>query len=100
AAGVESEQPYLLQGFFDVPADDTYQFQLWHDGEVKLSVDGVALYENKQGDQVQRFIAAALGAGRHRLSVSGKHGNGGLLKILFGGPGVHSIDGKNFRHAK
>ncbi|MBI3837606.1 MAG: TIGR03790 family protein [Planctomycetia bacterium] len=100
SAGLESDQPFLLQGYFEIPTDDVYQFQVWHDGDVKLSVNGSVLYDVKHGNQSQRFIAIALAAGQHRLTVSGRTGNDAKLRILFGGPGALSLSGKDFRHAR
>ena len=47
-AGTKPGQAFELDGVFDVAATDTYQFQLWHDGDVKLAVDGRTLYEGKE----------------------------------------------------
>jgi hypothetical protein len=99
-AGMESEEPFLLQGYFDVPSEDVYQFQLWHDGELKLSVNGTVLYEAQRANGSQKFVPVALAAGTHRLSVSGRTGADLKLRILFGGPGSLSVSGKDFRHAR
>jgi uncharacterized protein (TIGR03790 family) len=99
-AGLDSDDPFLLQGYFDIPSEDVYQFQLWHDGDLKLSVGGTLLYEGKQGNGSQKFVPVALAAGRHRLSVSGRAGIDLKLRILFGGPGALSLNGKDFRHAR
>jgi hypothetical protein len=39
-----------------------------------------------------------LAPGRHRLSFSGRTASNVKLRILFGGPGSLSLDGKRFRH--
>lgn len=97
-AGLNADQPFTAQAFFDVAKEDVYQFQLWHFGELKLSVDGVSLYDEKQGNYSQKYVPVALAAGRHRLSFSGRVTNNVKLRILFGGPGALSLDGKMFRH--
>ncbi|MGD9722125.1 MAG: hypothetical protein AB7O59_12215 [Pirellulales bacterium] len=98
--GVRPDQPFLLQGFFDADKDDVYQFQVWHYGALKLSVDGRALYSSEKGDYTQKFVPVALAAGMHRLTVSGRTGSDVKLRILFGGPGAESLNRDRFRHAR
>ncbi len=97
-AGIGPNQPFVGQAFFEVSLTDVYQFQLWHHGELKLSVDGVPLYSSEQGSFTQQVVPTALAAGVHRLSVTGRSGADVKLRILFGGPGALSLDGKSFRH--
>ena len=99
-AGVRAEQPYVLQGFFDVPDEDVYQFQVFHSGDAKLSIDGHTVYDGQQGDNTQKFVPINLAAGLHRLTVSGKAGGDMKLRILFGGPGAYALGGRSFRHAR
>jgi hypothetical protein len=98
--GVRADQPFLLQGFFDADKDDVYQFQLWHYGELKLSVDGKTLYNASKGDYTQKFVPVALAKGMHRLTVSGRTGSEVKLRILFGGPGALSLGRDRFVHAR
>ncbi len=97
-AGIGPNQPFVGQAFFDVSVTDVYQFQVWHYGELKLSIDGVLLYSSEQGGFTQKFVPTALAAGVHRLSISGRSGTDVKLRILFGGPGALSLNGKTFRH--
>lgn len=97
-AGLEQNQPFVGQAFFDVAAEDVYQFQVWHYGQMKLNVDGVSLYDGQQGNFKQKFLPVALAPGRHRLSFSGRAGSEVKLRILFGGPGALSLNGKTFQH--
>lgn len=97
-AGLDADQPFTAQAFFDVPDDDMYQFQVWHYGELRLSVDGVSLYDDKQGNFTHKYLPVALAKGRHRLSFSGKVTHNIKLRILFGGPGALSLNGKTFKH--
>jgi len=97
-AGLEQNQPFVGQAYFDVATEDVYQFQVWHYGQFKLSVDGVSLYDGQQGNFKQKFLPVALAPGRHRLSFSGRAGSEVRLRILFGGPGALSLNGKMFRH--
>ena len=99
-AGVGAQQPFVLQGYFDIAAEDVYQFQIWHYGELKLIVDGQTLFDGKEGDYTQKFMATALAAGKHRLTVNGRTASNLNLKILFGGPGAVSLNGATFRHAR
>lgn len=97
-AGLDGNQPFTAQAFFDVPDDDMYQFQVWHYGELRLSVDGVSLYDDKQGNYTLKYLPVALAKGRHRVAFSGKVTSNVKLRILFGGPGALSLNGKTFKH--
>ena len=87
-----------MQGFFDAPTEDVYQFQLWHYGDLKLTVDSTLLYHGQQGDYTERFVPVNLAAGRHRLTLSGTTGVESRLRVLFGGHGTASIGSEKFRH--
>ena len=45
-----------------------------------------------------RLETLALAKGLHRLSVSGRTAANTRLRILFGGPGALSLNGRTFRH--
>jgi hypothetical protein len=47
-AGVRKGEPFVLEGFFDAAAEDVYQFQVWAEGTITLSVDGKALLEPRR----------------------------------------------------
>ena len=98
--GVEANQSFTLQGVFDVPAEDMYQFQVRHFGELKIGVDNLGLYNNQRGDFTEKFVPVCLAAGKHRLTVVGKASDDVRLRILFGGPGSLSLNGTTFRHAR
>ena len=97
-AGVKPGEAWELDGVFDAAATDTFQFQLWHDGDVKLAVDGRTLYEGKEGSDREHFVPIALAEGFHRLKIVGRAGPKERMQILFGGPGTLSLDGTRFRH--
>lgn len=105
-AGVKPGEVVELDGVFDAAATDTYQFQLWHDGDLKLAVDGRTLYDGKEGTDAggkpgadrERFVPIALAEGLHRLKVVARAGPKTQLRILFGGQGTLSLDGTRFRH--
>jgi hypothetical protein len=98
--GLGGGQPFVLQGFFEVPIEDVYQFQVWHTGELKLSVDGQALHNVAMGDNAQKFLPVALAPGLHRLTVTGRTAADVKLRILFGGPGARSLSSETFLHAR
>lgn len=98
AAGLGPNEPFTLQGFFDVKIEDVYQFQVWHLADLKLSVDGVVLYSSLRGDYTQKFVPVVLARGQHRLTVSGTSASDVKLRLLFGGPGSLSLSGSTFRH--
>jgi hypothetical protein len=97
-AGVKPGEAMELDGVFDAVATETYQFQLWHDGDVKLAVDGRTLYDGKEGTDRERFVPVALAKGLHRLKLTGRAGPKLRLQVLFGGQGTLSLDGLRFRH--
>ena len=98
--GIRANQPFVVQGFFDAEKTDVYQFQLWHYGDAKLSIDGHTLYDGQKGDYSQKFVPVALAAGMHRLTLTGRTANDVKLRILFGGPGATSLSRDRFVHAR
>lgn len=100
-AGVEAGQTYELRGYFDVAADDVYQFQTAYLGNLSLSVDGVTLYEG-EADRFHplKFIPVALAAGTHQLEVRGEMGGISKFELRFGGQGTYRVSGETFRHAR
>jgi len=100
ASGVSANQPFALQGYFQVPATGTYQFQIWHHGSLELSVDDERLYSGRDGKYQQQFVPVSLAAGLHKLTISGRTGSSTNSRILFGGPGSTSLDGTRFQHPK
>jgi hypothetical protein len=98
--GVGPKEPYAIQGIFDVDADDVYQFQLWHHGELTLPVDDKTLYTAREGDYTLKYVPVPLAKGQHRLIIGGRTGGDTKLRILFGGPGAQSLNGSRFRHVR
>jgi hypothetical protein len=97
-AGVGKRETYQLDAFFEVPASDIYQFQLWHYGQAKLTVDDAPIYRQDAGHYKQQFVPVPLAKGLHHFRLDGKTADNVALKILFGGPGATSLDGARFRH--
>lgn len=98
ANGVAANQTFAFQGVFNVAKEEVQQFQLWHYGELQLDVDGQSLYRGREGTFQHKFVPVNLAAGWHRLSVSGKTSSDPRLRILYGGPGAMSLNGKEFQH--
>jgi hypothetical protein len=95
-AGVKDGQSFTLEGCFDVPADDVYQFQVRFVGELSLEVDGQPLGEVRGTGW--SFLPVALKAGTHRLRVSATPKGKPELELRFGGPGALSVGADRFRH--
>ena len=95
-AGVTAGEAFELEGAFDVPDSEIYQFQLWHDGDLKLSVDGQLLYEGAGGDEHERFIPVVLAKGMHRMTLAGQAGPNVRVRIAFGGEGTFCLSGADF----
>lgn len=94
-AGVKPGEAYSLEGYFTVPATDAYQFQLYHRGDLRLSVDGNEVYRSADGKSQWHFAPLALAQGLHHLELAGKATG---LQVRFGGPGARSLSGSVFRH--
>lgn len=75
-AGVKPGERFELEGYFSVSKRDIYQFQVWHTGELKMSVDGTTIFEGAAGKYRERFAPVALGANLHRLKITGRGGPG------------------------
>ena len=106
ANGVGPDQPYAFEGYFTVAGDAArhidlvHQFQVAHYGDLQLAVDGQALYRGREGKFELKLVPVALAPGLHRLTVVGKSGTDVKLRILFGGPGALSLNGRDFQHPK
>jgi hypothetical protein len=98
--GMHANEAFTLQGFFDAEANDVYQFVAQHTGQLKLSVDGHALYDNAQGANTLAYVPVALAKGLHRLTVTGRTGGDMKLKLQFGGQGTQMLSRDRFVHAR
>ena len=88
-----------LAGYFDVPTDDMYQFQVRSSFPVRLEVDGKALEGEAMGESTPCWIfyPVALAGGTHKLRVRGTVTASPRLDIRFGGPGAFHLSGARFR---
>jgi len=95
--GVQANEPIVLEGYFDVPADDLYQFQLRSPRQVQISVDETAI--GSSADARWKFLPVALKLGTHRVRVHVTGDGPPQLALRFGGPGAYSVGARQFRAA-
>jgi hypothetical protein len=117
AAGVREGQSFTLEGYFEAPEEDVYQFQVCGNVSPVLEVDsrtlrspeaiptqaseegGPEIVVSPPGSAAWAFLPVSLAKGLHRLRVTGVGVKNPTLDIRFGGRGTQSIGG-DFRHAK
>lgn len=80
---------YKIEAYFDVPADDLCQFQVWTDGPLALQVDGKPVAQATSKGWT--FMPVSLAKGKHQMTVRGTAGPERTLEIRFGPPGTRSI---------
>lgn len=95
-AGVEPGKGFEVSGYFDVPTDDVYQFQLRATVPLSVEVDGNLLDQPK--NEGWHSLPVSLAAGTHQLRIRSKGGPQPKLEIRFGGPGMRSASSQQFRH--
>ena len=96
-AGVDKDAGFSLEGWFSVPEDDVYQFQLRGNVAIEsLSVDGVR--QDWPRGKEWWFVPVNLSKGLHRLNVSAKGIAQPALEFRFGGPGAQNLEGNRFKH--
>lgn len=95
--GVQANEPIVLEGYFDVPADDLYQFQLHSPRQVQITVDETTIGSSADGHW--KFLPVALKPGTHRLRVNVTGDGPPQLALRFGGPGAYSVGSRQFRAA-
>ena len=95
-AGVGDGEMFSVEGWFEVPEDDVYQFQLRGNVTIQsLLVDGVP--QNWPRGNAWWFVPVNLAKGLHRVNVKGTGVAGAALDIRFGGPGAYKLDGSRFK---
>lgn len=95
--GVQANEPIVLEGYFDVPADDLYQFQLHSPRSVEIKIDEKAVCSSADSDW--KFVPVVLKQGTHRLRVTVTGDGPPQLALRFGGPGAYSIGARQCRTA-
>jgi hypothetical protein len=98
AAGVKPDGAFELAAIFEVPADDVYQFQAYHQSNLSIEVDGTTIYNGDEKQAVQRYAPVSLGRGLHALKIRGSGNQPKGLDLRFGGQGTQYLDGRVFRH--
>jgi len=96
-AGAQPEQAYRLEGYFNVPANDTYQFVAGFLGDLRITVDGRPLGDYKGEPFNFKYLPVTLAKGWHKFEVSGRTGESAMFELGFGGRGVRPVDGKAFK---
>ena len=94
-AGVRKGESFTVQGHFQVPDDDVYQFQLYPRRGVSIRVDGKPLALS--GRRGWAFVPVSLAKGWHRVEIRGGAGTGTALDVRFGGHGARGIE-ERFHH--
>lgn len=94
---VKPGQEFVLEGYFDVAAEEVYQFQLQATIHVETLVDGHAL--TQPAGNGLKYLPVSLDAGAHRLTVKGRGAEKATFDLFFGGPGARRIAADRFRHA-
>lgn len=84
-SGVKVNQPWLIEGYIEVPKEDVYQVQVWFSGKMTVRMDDQSLTLPEGKDW--RFVPVALAAGMHKLTVEGEATSSREMDIRFGGPG-------------
>lgn len=95
AKATKPGQEFLLEGYFEAPAEEMYQFQTRASIGVELAVDGQVLGQAGQG---LRYFPVSLAAGLHRLTLKGRTADHCVLELYFGGPGATCIGADRFRY--
>ena len=95
-AGVGDGEEFAVEGWFEVPEDDVYQFQLDGNAAIKsLSVDGVP--QSWPRGKQWWFVPVHLAKGLHRLNIGAVGKAQPSLEIRFGGPGAQRLNGGRFK---
>ena len=94
-AGVAADEGFMVSGYFSVPMDDVYQFQVRSPEKLTFDVDGQGL--DVSPGRRWNFLPIPLATGWHHLRIRGKAGKSPDLDVRFGGPGAYSIAAR-FHH--
>ena len=94
----------ILEGIFEVPEADVYQFQLQGNSVAALTVNDQPVFEHRRGNRARRspgrrsrctWPRACIGSQIEGIVARSPIAQSGFG---FGGPGCTSLDGKRFRH--
>lgn len=93
--GVQANEPIVLEGYVDVPADEMYQFQLRSPRQVQIALNQTTICRST--DERWKFVPVTLKAGTHGLRVTVSGDGLPQVSLRFGGPGAYSIGARQFR---
>jgi hypothetical protein len=101
AKTVKPGQDFVLEGYFDVPAEDMYQFQVRSSIPTELAVDGQVIQPSGPGPgRSPQYFPVSLAPGLHRVTIKGRAAEKSTMELYFGGPGATSVGADRFRHVK
>ena len=95
SGGMPGEQ-FELVGYFQVPIEDVYQFQVRSNADPEIHVDGKLL--GQPVDKAWHLLPIPLQAGWHKLRIIGRIRVNPELELRFGGPGAISVASDCFQH--
>lgn len=95
--GAAKGQTFGVEGWFEVPQTDVYQFQVRPGSRVSITVDGTGLVQPEAAGF--RLLPVSLAKGWHRLRAEGRFEAAPNLDIRFGGPGGRGLNGERFSRA-
>jgi len=99
ARGVQPNQKYRLEGYFDANWADLYQFQTGFVGNITLKVDDQVLYTGTSTSvSPLHMVPVSLAKGLHHLVVEGESGANAALELRFGNIGTWRVGKDVFRH--
>lgn len=88
------DQQFVLDGLFQAPRADLYQVQIRTNTKATVQISGLKVLT--AGTDKQQFAPAWLGAGIHRLRVSGTAPKGAVLDLRIGAQGCPRVSGGLF----
>ncbi len=95
-SGTKPFEQFQLDAWFEVPTDDTYQFQMrLSAGQATLRVDGKDLGASREG--AWAYLPVSLQKGWHSVQIVGVPEPPVALEINFGGPGTYPLAGPAFQ---
>jgi hypothetical protein len=95
--GIGPREPYILQGHFQVPTEDVYQFQLAVNGPAQIWVDGKLLFKKEDANYRFDYIPVAFRRGWHQVELRGTSQYSPRVHFAFGGPGTRTVGADRFR---
>ena len=95
--GVGPREPYILQGHFQVPTEDVFQFQLAVNGQAQIWVDGKLVFKKEDATYRFDYIPVAFRRGWHQVELRGTSQYSPRVHFAFGGPGTRTVGADRFR---